>query len=146
MTARSKIRASLLLATLATAAAPGFAAETVEISRASTPYYIPADGNYYYVPATREYYVTPATTIYYEPITVYSQRATEDELITNDVVNEIANDSRLSGYVGVETQRNDVTLSGLVATPGQAERAARDARNVDGVRNVHNYLRARVGG
>jgi osmotically-inducible protein OsmY len=79
-------------------------------------------------------------------ITIYADRATESQLITRDVVDEIARDPQISGYVGVETRHNDVTLSGLVTTPGQAERAARDARRVDGVRNVSNNVRARVGG
>jgi hypothetical protein len=136
MKPRPKFRAALLLAAIATAPAAALAAETY--------YYVPADGNYYSVPATREYYVIP---VYSDPpITVYGQRATEDELITREVVDELSRDPRLSGYIGVETRNSEVTLSGRVTTPGQVDRAARDARRVDGVRNVNNYLRSRVGG
>lgn len=145
MNHRSKLRISLLAATLAAAAAPALA-QTVQITTApivSGYYYVPADGRYYAVPATTEYYVTP---VIEERITIYADRATGDQLITNDVVDAIAADPRITGYVGVETRDGDVTLSGLVSTPGQALRAGRDARGVDGVRDLHNNVRARVGG
>ena len=37
-------------------------------------------------------------------------------------------------------------LTGRVTTPGQADIASRDAASVDGVREVRNELRTRVGG
>jgi len=64
MTARSMLRASVLVA-LAAAAAPALAAEADEIPIApivSGYYYVPPTGRYYYVPATAEYYITPITT------------------------------------------------------------------------------------
>jgi osmotically-inducible protein OsmY len=79
------------------------------------------------------------------PVRVYGWRSTEDQLITNEVVNTLANDPRLSGYIGVETRNREVSLYGRVTTPGQVERAERDARSVDGVRDVHNYVRPKVG-
>jgi hypothetical protein len=156
MRALSTLRASALLAGLAAAGA-GFAAQAIEVSRTipSDVYYVTPSADYYYVttgyaPTTTTvdyYYVVPAATIYAEPaITVYGERRTEDQLITEDVADAIGNDPRISGYVGVETRRNDVTLTGLVTTPGQADRAGRDARSVDGVRDVHNHIRAKVGG
>jgi osmotically-inducible protein OsmY len=58
----------------------------------------------------------------------------------------IGNDSRLTGTVGVETRDSNVTLTGLLTTPGQARMAGQDAREVDGVRNVENRIRTKVGG
>ena len=149
MTAQSRVRASVLIAAIV--AAPAIAAADAETSTAtivpvySVPVYSTPSGPVYDVPAGT-YVIVPAT-VYVEPsITVYGDRRSEDQAITDDVANAIADDPRISGYVGVETLRNDVTLTGLVTTPGQAQRAARDARSVDGVRDVHNYVRARVGG
>ena len=67
-------------------------------------------------------------------------------LITNDVVTELAFDPWISGTVGVETNNNVVTLNGRVSTPGQALRADADAHRVDGVSEVQNRLKTRVGG
>jgi hypothetical protein len=72
MNHRSKLRVSLLLATLA-AAAPALA-QTVQITTApivSGYYYVPADGRFYAVPATTEYYVTP---VIEERTTIYADR------------------------------------------------------------------------
>lgn len=93
------------------------------------------------LPAT---YLGPA---YTEPdIVVTAPRASDDELITYDVMDRIATDPHLQGRVGVETYRRNVTLTGRVTSPVQVERAERDARSVEGVRDVNNLLRARVGG
>jgi osmotically-inducible protein OsmY len=62
------------------------------------------------------------------------------------VVNALLRDPFLSGRIGVETDRSEVTMNGFVGTPGQIERAGRDAKRVDSVMDVRNYLRARVGG
>lgn len=115
-------------------------------------YYVPAkpDTMYYLQPTPREYYFAeqePAIRYYYpaERIDVYAQRASEDDLITNDVAANIANDPYIHGRVGVETLNRDVTLTGRVATPGQKLRAENDARNVDDVGEIHNHLRSAVG-
>jgi hypothetical protein len=166
MKARPKLHAALLASALAALALP-VAAATVEVTTAttatpdydyapsSTDYFVPArpDTDYYYVPPSTSYYVAPgttyyvpATTVYYEPpIVVTAPPATSDDLITGDVVDSIASDPRISGQVGVDTFNGDVTLNGRVGTPQQAERAASDARSVDGVGDVTNYIRARVG-
>lgn len=90
-------------------------------------------------------YVAPAT--YAGPdIVVTAPRLTEDQLITRDVADRIASNPTISGRIGVETYRNDVTLTGRTVTQGQAERAEREARSVDGVREVTNLVRPRVGG
>jgi hypothetical protein len=115
----------------------------------------------YYVPPTPDtiYYVQPADTEvvrvegpeihYYYPvdntIEVYAQRASEDDLIANDVAENIAADPYIHGRVGVEAFKRDVTLTGRVATPGQKLRAEDDARAVDDVGEIHNHLRSAVG-
>ena len=78
-------------------------------------------------------------------IDVTAPRASEDQLITQDVADRIAADPRISGQVGVETYRNNVTLTGRVLSPTQVDRAATDARSVPGVNEVNNELRSRVG-
>lgn len=80
------------------------------------------------------------------PITVEEKRLTQDERIQADVMDRIANSQNLSGKIGVETRDAVVTLTGYTSTAFQAERAGRAARGVDGVRDVQNLIRARVGG
>jgi hypothetical protein len=89
-------------------------------------------------PAGEVTYVAPQ-------IDVAAPRGSRDQLITEDVADRIANDPAVSGRVGVETYRSDVTLTGRVTSPAQADRAASDARSVPGVRDVNNELRTRVG-
>lgn len=109
---------------------------------------------YYVAPATTYYYIEPAPTYYYTTpvytapdVVVTAPRYYSDDVrITEDVVGVLASDSRLSGKIGVDTWRNDVTLTGRVSTPGQARIAERDAKSVDGVREVRNQLRTSVGG
>jgi osmotically-inducible protein OsmY len=83
------------------------------------------------------------------PTIVNGQRETPDQRITNDVVDKLSNDPRLSrdsnGDLGVETERGVVDLSGVVTTPGDKDRAESDARSVDGVKDVNDNVRARVG-
>ena len=83
-------------------------------------------------------YVGPATV-------VTGSRSAEDQAINADVMERIANDPQISGRVGVDTQRNVVTLSGRVATTVQADRAARQAMRTPGVREVDNQLRSHPG-
>jgi BON domain-containing protein len=99
-------------------------------------------------------YTPPATTVIYGPGTVTYQddivvtapRESRDQMITNDVVDTIAADPRVGGRIGVDTYRDNVTLTGSTATRGQADRAERDAKSVEGVRDVTNLVRPRVGG
>ena len=169
MTRRLK---SLALAGLVAAALPAAAADVIETTRyyvvpANTEtqsyYYVPANSetqSYYYVPSNGDsrtyYYVTEGPTyvrqvpvtevVYTEPaITVEAPRLTEDERITNDVVDVLASDPYLSGRIGVETYDRDVTLSGSVTTPGQIRRAVRGAQSVAGVDHVTSELRPKVG-
>jgi hypothetical protein len=128
----------------------------------STERYVPApSGNYYYVPEER-YYVAPTTTtttttyytapasttyVYTEPaITVEAPRYyNDDQRITADVVDAIASEPRISGNIGVSTFRNNVELTGRVTTPGQRDLAGTVARSVDGVDEVTNLIKPRVG-
>lgn len=140
MTARRRISA-LVVAALGAVAVPAFAAQTIEIyTEPTTTYYaVPADEQY--VPPTTYYYYTePTTRVYDEPPIVVTPPATDDQRITEDVVDTLASDPRLSGRIGVETQDQNVELSGVVTTAGQARRAERDARSVYGVHDVQNNL------
>jgi hypothetical protein len=134
----------------ALAALPSFADDIVEVYRTpTTTYYYTAPPTYYYTEPARTYYypepaVTTTTTYVEDPIVVTAPRDT-DAAITDDVAYAIASDPRISGRIGVDTYRGEVSLSGRVTTPGQADRAESAARSVDGVADVHNYLNTRVG-
>ena len=78
-------------------------------------------------------------------ITIEQQRLTLDERIQADVIDLLARNPNLSGKIGVVTQDAVVTLTGYTTTSGQAWRAGRDARGVQGVRHVVNEIRPRVG-
>jgi len=115
----------------------------------SVTYSAPPSTTTYVAPETTTY-VGPSVTYYetvrYEPdIVVTAPRATNDQLITGEVMDRIASDPSISGRIGVETYRNDVTLTGRVATQGQADRAERHAKAVPGVDEVTNLVRGRVG-
>jgi hypothetical protein len=123
MNAATKISLPALLASLAALAAPPVSADDVVVYRATNP-------DFYYAPR----------------ITVRRAYANENALITEEVKDELARDARLDpSRIAVETDRNVVTLSGLVSTPGQARIALQDAHRVEGVHEVRNYLRPRVG-
>lgn len=79
-----------------------------------------------------------------EEITITAPRLTEDQRITEDVVDRIASDPKITGQVGVETYRNTVRLTGKVRSPQQVDQAATDARSVPGVREVNNEIRSRM--
>jgi osmotically-inducible protein OsmY len=78
-------------------------------------------------------------------ITVTAMRSGADQRVNASVIAAIAGDARISGRIGVDTFNANVTLTGRVMTPAMAERAATDARGVEGVSDVTNYIRARVG-
>ena len=150
-----KISALVLAVGCACAAAPALA-DVVEV------YTIPTGRDYYYVaPATTDYYYTPAPTYYYPSTTtttyVYTEPAitveapryyNDDQRINADVVDAIANDSRVRGNsnIGVQTYRGNVQLTGRVTTPNQRDYAGEDASSVAGVDEVTNLIRPRVGG
>lgn len=140
MTLRPTIPAALLLAGLA--AAPAFAEEVTVYTQPSTTYY-------YTTPSLAEIYTTPTTIEVVEErpqVIVTAPLLTRDQAITQDVVDTLASDPRLSGRIGVETRNRTVELSGRVATPGQVRMAERDAKSVPGVREVQSQLRSSVGG
>jgi len=78
-------------------------------------------------------------------ITITEPRPTVDQRIQADVMDLLARNPNLSGRIGVVSEAATVTLTGWVATSGQAWRAGRDARGVVGVRHVVNEIRPRVG-
>jgi hypothetical protein len=114
----------------------------------------PATTYYYEAPAADTYYAAPVIDhsvivgdTYYDerPIIVTAPRATDDVLITDDVVDRLATDPRVSGNIGVDTFRGDVTLTGRVGGTVQKDNAEQDAKSVDGVNEVENHIRPRVG-
>jgi osmotically-inducible protein OsmY len=77
-------------------------------------------------------------------ITITEPRLT-DARIQAAVMQMLANNSQLSGKVGVESHDQVVSLTGYLATPGQVWRAGRDASRVQGVRYVVNEIRPLMG-
>jgi hyperosmotically inducible periplasmic protein len=80
------------------------------------------------------------------PITVETQRLSEDQRIQMQVMDKLASNEHLSGKIGVESNDAVVRLTGYTSTVGQAYRAGRDAGSIVGVRYVQNEIRPRVGG
>ena len=80
------------------------------------------------------------------PVVVQEKAMTLDERIQANVQDRIASMQNVSGKVGVTTQDQVVTLTGLVTTGGQAYRIGKVAYSVDGVRRVDNQIRAKIGG
>jgi len=92
---------------------------------------------------------TTTTTAAYVPapaIEVTAPPLTEDQAINRDVVERLAQNSRLTGKIGVETKDREVKLTGIVTTRGQAILAGREASSVQNVRYVDNQIRNKVGG
>ena len=86
-----------------------------------------------------------AATLDIESPIIVTGRSTDDDTITGNVVDVLANDSRLAGRIGVQTTDREVELTGIVTSPSQRLQAERDAKSVYGVRNVHNLLSTRIG-
>ena len=97
-------------------------------------------------PTTTYTYVEPTRVVYTEPPIIVTSPMSQDQAITNEVVDRIASDPTIHGRVGVDTYMDKVTLSGRVGTPWQAEKAQTHAQNTPGVREVDNQIRARIGG
>ncbi len=148
----TKTSATLLLA-IFTGAATGFTAiaanqpaapEVTDVDQHAMPSTPPATES----PSARapaaeapkdiEHYSLPS-------MSVTAPRMSEDELLTNAVMDRLASDSHLAGRIGVESYRHVISLTGRVTTTLQKERAETLARGVEGVRDVNNYLTARVG-
>jgi hypothetical protein len=150
-----RIPAALALAFGTAIAAPAFA-ETVTyylwdpvtrsyVERAierPDPAYIPP------APAPSITYDTPPATgtVYSAPDIVVTAPRSEDRRINDEVVERIATHPHISGRIGVETWRNDVTLTGRTTTPGQSRLAELEAKSVPGVDEVENLIQPRVGG
>ena len=122
MNARPSLRLSLVFAALAAAWIPAYAQNAVPPSDDPTQ---------------------PTRT---ETFTVTAPRATPDQLMQQDVMAALRRNPRLSGLIGVEANRGVIALTGRVTTPGMVRTAVREARLVDGVRQVNYDIRTRVGG
>jgi hypothetical protein len=90
--------------------------------------------------------VAPAPEHAEPAITITKPRLTEDQRIQADVMDLLARSQNISGKIGVVSADSVVPLTGYTATSGQAYRAGREARGVQGVRYVVNEIRPRVGG
>ena len=67
--------------------------------------------------------------------------AVDDSAITTKVKASFAKDPDVSAMaVHVDTSQGVVTLSGNVKSAAEREKAAQLARNIEGVRSVHNNL------
>ena len=81
------------------------------------------------------------------PIRVEEKRLTLDQRIKGDVMDRLTDGTmNISGKIGVESHDAVVVLTGYTSTAGQAQRAARAAGSVTGVKSVQNEIRPRVGG
>jgi osmotically-inducible protein OsmY len=68
----------------------------------------------------------------------------DDAVITAKVKASIFNEPNLkASEINVETYKGDVQLSGFVAQPADAQRAAEVARGVKGVTSVKNDIRVK---
>lgn len=79
-------------------------------------------------------------------IEVTRPRLTRDQRLQGDVIEALARNTSFSGRIGVVSEKAVVTLTGYTLTPGQADRAGRTARGIEGVRGVVNHIRPRIGG
>ena len=95
--------------------------------------------------APREHVAVPRSEM--QPaITIEERRLSLDQRIQATVMDRLSGAPNLSGKIGVESNDAVVTLTGYTVTAGQAWRAERVARSVDGVRYVQNQIRPRIGG
>ena len=161
MDIRPKVRNAVLLGALAAVTATAWATN----EEWSDPAYVPSATQAAVVPPTEPVVVSeslaPNETVVTTTapvavpvversaapaITIEEQRLTEDQRIQAVVMDRLATASNISGKIGVESRDSVVTLSGWTTTAMQADRAARTARGVIGVRYVQNEIRPRIGG
>lgn len=90
------------------------------------------------VPSATGYYNAPPTIVQGNPMTA-------DERITGDVVDALAQDPRLVGKIGVETDQGIVTLTGRLTDTMQLEWAEDDAQGVSNVNDVDDEITPSVG-
>jgi hyperosmotically inducible protein len=65
----------------------------------------------------------------------------DDATVTARVKTALLNDPQVGGLkIDVDTTKGVVTMSGIVKSPAEAERAVQLARGVDGVRDVKSTL------
>lgn len=78
-------------------------------------------------------------------VDVEGRRLSPDERLQNAVMSAITRQPNLSGQIAVEARNAVVRLSGWTTTPGQSLRAEKAAARVEGVRQVLNEIRPRMG-
>lgn len=78
-------------------------------------------------------------------IVIEERRLGADERLQLAVMDALAAAPNLSGSIGVESENAIVRLSGYTMTAAQMQRAERTAARVEGVRQVVNEIRPRIG-
>lgn len=127
-----------------TAPAPAPAKAPLPSPQRKQPTRAPSAERFAAAPPEREATTRPAQPV--RPrIEVEARRAHPDGRIQAAVIGAIAAVPNLSGQIGVQSRDAVVTLSGWTTTAGQALRAEKTARRVDGVRQVVNQIRPRMG-
>ena len=72
--------------------------------------------------------------------------AVDDSLIANKVTLALYSDTQVHGRgIKVESSQGVVELTGVVASPAEAQRAVQIAQQVKGVKTVHNRLKVQEG-
>lgn len=72
--------------------------------------------------------------------------AVDDSLIANKVTLALYSDTQVNGRgIKVESLQGVVELTGVVASPAEAQRAVQIAQQVKGVQAVHNRLKVQEG-
>lgn len=72
--------------------------------------------------------------------------AVDDSLIANKVTLALYSDTQVHGRgMKVESSQGIVELTGVVASPAEAQRAVQIAQQVKGVKAVHNRLKVQEG-
>ena len=72
--------------------------------------------------------------------------AVDDSLIANKVTLALYSDKQVNGRgIKVESAQGVVELTGVVASPVEAQRAVQIAQQVKGVKTVHNRLKVQEG-
>lgn len=78
-------------------------------------------------------------------VDVEARHPSPDERLQHAVINAIARQPNLTGQVAVEARDAVVRLSGWTTTHGQSLRVEKAAARVEGVRQVVNEIRPRMG-
>ena len=96
-------------------------------------------------PPTKRDVVTQRVETPRSRVDVEGRRLGRDERLQHAVMSAIKRAPNLTGQIAVEAKDAVVRLSGWTLTPGQSLRAEKAAARVEGVREVRNEIRPRMG-